>query len=267
MGQLDGKIALVTGATSGIGKAIAVRCVQEGARVMLTGRSAERGQAVCDALNATGGRAYFKVADVTREADVLAVVQATIERCGGLDILVNGAGISPSGRVTDTSLQDWQRTLDIDLTSIFLTSKSSLPHMMAQRQGVILNILGTLAMRAVRDKAAYCAAKAGALNLTFQMALDYGDYGIRVNAICPGFIDTPLNHQLTPELLTTIVESQPLHRTGQADDVAGAAVYLASEAASYVTGAALAVDGGQSASMGALSAVDYWARKTAGGRE
>lgn len=255
------KVAIVTGSASGIGKAIAERFAKEGISVMLTDVNSERLTETEKDFKAKGYLVDSFLCDITNEASVKELMEKAISCFQRIDILVNCAGISPVGRVTDISEADFKKAIEINLVAPFLTSKYVLPYMMENKSGSITNIVGTLGSKAIRSKAAYCASKAGILNLTKQMALDYGDYGIRVNAVSPGFADTPLNSSMDDSTRNIIIESQALHTAIEASDIAEAVAFISSDAARLITGANLTVDAGQSASQGSLSAVDFWSIK------
>lgn len=245
--RLQGKVAIVTGAASGNGRGIALRFAQEGAQVVATDLNLEGVQATISLIRAQGGEAVAVRTNVSLAADSQKMVQIASERFGRLDILVNNAGISPSGRVTDISEEEWDLCLNIDLKSVFLGCKYAIPVMIESGGGAIVNIAGTLGMMAMPAKAAYCAAKAGVINLTRQIAIDYGPQNIRANCVNPGFVDTPLNAGVPEAARRRIFARLPLPRAGQVEEIAGAALYLASDEARYVTGSSIFVDGGQTA--------------------
>ncbi len=247
--RLLNKVGIVTGAGSGNGRGIALRLAAEGARVVIADIKPEGGDETVAMIQQQGGTAAFFKADVTSAADVRDLVQASRDRFERLDILVNNAGISPVGSVTEISEVDWDLCLDLDLKSVFLCCKYTIPAMIEGQGGSIINIAGTLGLRASERKASYCAAKAGVINLTRQMAIDYGTYGIRVNCICPGFVDTPLTAGVSSEERQRILGHLPIARAGQVQDIGNAALYLASEESAYITGAVLVVDGGQTLSI------------------
>ena len=247
--RFENKVVMVTGAGSGIGKEIACRFAQEGAAVIVAYRSVESGLATANGLQSDGYTAFAVQGDVGRPGDVERMVKAGHAHFNGLDVLVCAAGISPMGSVTETSVELWEETLRIDLTGLFLCCKFALPIMLERGSGVIVNIAGTLGLYAMPQKAAYCAAKAGVINLTRQMAIDYGHQGVRVNCVCPGFVDTPLNARIRREDREFFLQRLPLPFPAAAKDIADAVLYLASENARYVTGSALVVDGGQSTGM------------------
>jgi len=248
--QLAAKVAIVTGGGSGIGQAACLAFAREDAQVVVANRTLNKAQAVTAQIEAAGGQALAVQADVSRSADIKALIAATVARFGGLDILFNNAGISPVGTVTEISEEDWDECLNIDLKSIFLGAKYAIPELIKRGGGVILNSVGTFGIRPVRGKAAYAAAKGGAVNLTRAIALDYARDGIRCNAICPGYIDTPLNDSFPVAERDQFLEHyQPLRGLIQAEEVAQMAVYLASDAARMLTGQLFVIDGGQQAGI------------------
>ncbi len=250
MFRLDGQRALVTGGTSGIGEATARILLQAGARVVIAARREARGAEARERLSAYG-EVHFFPADVGDEDTVRLLLERTVEALGGLDILVNGAGVTTYKHVPDLSVAEWTGILDTDLTGVFLCSREALPHLRRSR-GVIVNIASFLAFRAGHALApAYNAAKAGVVALTRTMAVTYGPEGIRVNAVCPGLVPTELNRSLwekyTDEQWDRIRQMYPLRRVGTPEDVAYAVLFLASKEAGWITGASLLVDGGLTA--------------------
>ncbi len=247
--RLEGKVAIVTGAASGNGRGIALRLAEEGAKIVVADINESGSQETISLIEGVGSKAVFAAIDVTSAADIQKMVNTATEAFGQLDILVNNAGISPVGSVTEISEEDWDLCLDIDLKSIFLGCKYAIPVMIEGGGGAIVNIAGTLGMLAIPQKAAYCAAKAGVINLTRQMALDYSPQGVRINCVCPGFIDTPLTAGVPEAERQRIFANMPIPRVGQVTDIANATLYLVSDEAAYVTGIPLVVDGGQTLSI------------------
>jgi NAD(P)-dependent dehydrogenase (short-subunit alcohol dehydrogenase family) len=251
--KLAGKIAMVTGAGSGIGQAIATVFAAEGARVAVVDASPAGGEDTMGQIKAAGGEAYFQRADVSRSADVRAAVESVLQRWGRLDILCNNAGIGVAATVTDTSEEDWDRVLAVDLKGVFLGCKFAIPAMIAQGGGVIVNTASVAGLVGVANRAAYCAAKAGVVGLTKSIAVDYVAQHIRVNAICPGTVDSPwiqkiLSAQPDPVAeRQRMVERQPMGRMGRPEEIARAALYLASDDSAFVTGTAFIIDGGLTA--------------------
>ena len=248
--KLRGKVALVTGGGSGIGAASCYAFAREGAHVAVANRTLSKAEAVARDIESGGGSAIAIAADVSRNPDVQRMIDATVAELGPPDIVFNNAGISPSGRVTDISESEWDECLNIDLKSVFLTARCAIPLMIAAGGGVILNTAGTFGMRAAKNKAAYSVAKAGVINLTRSIALDYARDNIRCNAICPGYVDTPLNEGFPPMARDAFLDRfQPLPGLIGAEDIADMAVHLASDAAMMVTGQVFVVDGGQQAGL------------------
>lgn len=248
--RLRDKVALVTGGGSGIGAASCYAFAREGARVAVANRTLAKAEAVARRIESEGGRAIAIGADVSRGADVQRMIDATVAELGAPDIVFNNAGVSPSGRVTDISEADWDECLNIDLKSVFLTARCVIPLMIEKGGGVILNTAGTFGIRAAANKAAYSVAKAGVINLTRSIALDYARDNIRCNVICPGYVDTPLNEGFPPTARDAFLERhQPLRGLIGAGDIAEMALYLASDAARMITGQVFVLDGGQQAGL------------------
>lgn len=248
--KLRDQVALVTGGGSGIGAASCYAFAREGARVAVANRTLAKAEAVARRIEAEGGRAIAIAADVAKSADVARMVERTAAELGAPSILFNNAGISPAGSVTDISEAEWDECLTIDLKSIFLAAHYAIPLMIEAGGGLILNTAGTFGLRAARKKAAYSAAKAGVINLSRSIALDYARDSIRCNAICPGYVDTPLNAGFQPPARDAFLDQyQPLRGLISADDVAEMAVYLASDAAKMITGQVFVIDGGQQAGL------------------
>jgi meso-butanediol dehydrogenase/(S,S)-butanediol dehydrogenase/diacetyl reductase len=247
MGRLEGQVAFITGAASGIGLACALRFAQEGAKIagFDIANPADEGWQELLALDPD---AHFSEGDVREEADIEAVVAATVKRFGRIDCLVNSAGVSAAGSVGDLEAVEWDRVLDINLKGTYLTSKHVVKHMVEQGSGNIVNLASIEGLEAFPAQAAYNASKGGVVLLTKNMAIDYGDYGIRVNCLCPGLIDTPMTAILHMEELKPMrdkfVRSHMLGRAGKPEEVASAALFLVSDDASFVTGHSLVVDGG-----------------------
>jgi NAD(P)-dependent dehydrogenase (short-subunit alcohol dehydrogenase family) len=245
---LKGKIVIITGGGTGIGRAIALRFGTEGATVLVNGRREPPLRAVAEVIRAAGGRAEAAAADVTSAADVERLIVAAVDRHGRLDVLVNNAGVMVSRTVAgECSDEDWQRTLDANLTSVFRCSKAALPAL-TDSHGTIVNIASVAGAKGSPSLTAYGVAKAGVINLTKTMALDYAPRGIRVNAVCPAYVETDINREYLATLRATgrfegLLAKHPLG-LGRPDDVAWAALYLASDEARWVTGVALPVDGG-----------------------
>lgn len=239
--RLTGKVAIVTGAGSGIGRAIATAFVAEGARVVLAGLSGDE-KVLAEDL---GPAAVPIRADVRSSADVAAVVETARDRFGGLHVMVNNAGVDGApGAIADCSEENFDEVLAVNLRGVFLGMKHALPLIAAGGGGSVINIASVAGLVGFPKMPAYCASKGAVVQLTRVGALDYAAQGIRVNAICPGAIDTPLLRQFDPGMAAAAAAATPLRRLGQPTEVAALAVFLASDESSFVTGAALPVDGG-----------------------
>ena len=253
--NLNGQSVIVTGAGNGIGQAIALAFAASGAHVVVADVLAEDGRQTVARISDDGGSAAFVEADVAKADDADRLVASAVEHFGGVDVLVNNAGVGGSRLpVHELEPDDFDRVINVNLRGTFLCSKYAIPHLLAARAGRIVNIASTYGVIAAPLSVAYCASKAAIINLTRQMAIDYGPQGLRVNALCPGYIDTGLGRRgptLTPSefaaansVRETAAALQPLGRQGSPAEVAAAAVFLASDAASFITGAILPVDGG-----------------------
>jgi NAD(P)-dependent dehydrogenase (short-subunit alcohol dehydrogenase family) len=249
MGRLKGKVAFITGAASGIGSACALRFAQEGARLIgfdINANADDRWDAACKAAPGS----YLETGDVRDEERIRVSVTAAAERFGRIDVLVNCAGIALGGPVHLVPTEEWDRVMDVDLKGTFLVCKHVLPKMMEQGRGSIVNIASIEGIDGFEGGSSYNASKAGVILLTRNMAMDYARKGIRVNAVAPGFIVTPLAAQMVLEnevlkdFRGRLIESVPLGRPGQPDEVANTVLFLASDESSYVTGHTLVVDGG-----------------------
>jgi NAD(P)-dependent dehydrogenase (short-subunit alcohol dehydrogenase family) len=248
-GRVAGKVAIVTGAASGIGRASAQLLAAEGARVVVAD-IADAGQAVADGIVADGGEAVFVPTDVTSSEQVRALVDGTVERWGGLDVLVNNAALAIGGSAGEIEEADWQRVLDVNLSGVWRGMRSAIPHMLAHGGGSIVNVSSVQSLVGFVGWAGYAASKGGINALTQQAAVEYAPRGIRVNAIIPGTILTGMNEGILDEvddpdaLMAGWVAMHPVGRIGMPDEVAPAVVYLASDESAFVTGVLLRVDGG-----------------------
>jgi NAD(P)-dependent dehydrogenase (short-subunit alcohol dehydrogenase family) len=253
-GRVDGKVALVTGAASGLGAESARRLAREGAKVALTDLAAEAGQAVVDEIQAAGGAAMFLPQDVTDEARWGEVVEAVTQRFGRLDVLVNSAGIGSGGQpILEATLEGWRRVTSINLDGTFLGVRAAAPIMAAAGRGSIINLASILGKVGFPGAAAYCASKGGVTLLTKAVALELAPLGVRVNSVHPGFIETPMvlnafrDSANENEMRDLIVSRHPVGRLGVPREIADAIVFLASDESSFMTGAELVVDGGYTA--------------------
>ncbi len=252
MGKLEGKSAIITGAASGIGRATALLFAREGARLALADVD-PAGQGVADEITQGGGTAIFVKTDVSKPEDVQALVRATVEAYGRLDIIFNNAGIEGEQRFTaDCSVENWDRVLAVNLKGVFLGMKYAIPEMLKNGGGVIVNTASTAGLTGYPSLPAYSASKGGVIQLTKTAALEYARQGIRVNCICPGGIYTPLVERFTrgipQEQIQKMVEmAHPVGRFGTPEEVAKLALYLASDDSSFCTGAPFIIDGGMTA--------------------
>jgi 3-oxoacyl-[acyl-carrier protein] reductase len=244
MGQLDGKVAIVTGAARGIGRGIALAFANEGAAVTIADRDEPGAKAVAAELGGGGARAIAVRVDVTKPDEIERMVARTKEELGGLHILVNNAGIDTVSKLVDMPLEQWQEMMDVNLTSVFLCTKASLPTMIEQRWGRIISIGSQLGLKGAETMVHYCAAKAGVHGFTRALAYEVAPYNVTVNAIAPGAIETALLRSIPQDWLDKKKAEVPLGRFGQVEEIAPTAVLLASDGGSYYTGSTLNVSGG-----------------------
>jgi NAD(P)-dependent dehydrogenase (short-subunit alcohol dehydrogenase family) len=248
--RLENKVALITGGTSGIGEATAALFAEQGAKVVIMGRDEKRGHLVVEKITRNGHEAMFVRSDVRRTDECRRSAEQSIDRFGRLDILFNNAGVFYSHTVVACTEEEWDLQLDINLKGTFLMSKAVLPSMIAQGSGVIINNSSGWGIVGGDSAVAYCASKGGVVLLTKAMAIDHGPQGIRVNCICPGDVDTPMLPEdarmrgLKWEDYLAGCARRPLGRIGTPDEIAEAALFLASDDSSFMTGASLLVDGG-----------------------
>jgi NAD(P)-dependent dehydrogenase (short-subunit alcohol dehydrogenase family) len=251
--RFQSAVVVVTGAAVGIGQAALMAFAREGARVVLVDRDRERGQALVDDLQRDGYEALAVGADVSNESDVKAMIQQVVDRWGRLDILVNNAGVYLQGDVIQTSLEDWERIMGINVTGAFLCSKVAAPVMIAQQKGVIINVASEAGLVGIKGQVAYNVSKGAMIALTRSCAVDLAEHGIRVNSVCPGTTATPLveaavNRAADPAAARRHLEQiRPANRLGTPEEIASAILYLSSDEAAYATGAVLSIDGGYTA--------------------
>ncbi len=253
MRRFQGKVALVTGGAAGIGRAMCLLLAREGAAVAVLDRSEEAGRGTLELIEQGGGAGICVRANVADEAEVARAVDQVREELGRIDALFNNAGVELSRTLHETTVEEWDRVLGVNLKGIFLVSRRVLPAMMSRGSGAIVNTSSISGLLGWPGSAAYCASKGGVIALTRQMAVDYAPHGIRVNCICPGSTLTAMIERLfglekDPEKSRRTIEAMhPLGRLARPEEIAEAAVFLASEEASFITGAALPVDGGYTA--------------------
>jgi NAD(P)-dependent dehydrogenase (short-subunit alcohol dehydrogenase family) len=248
-GNLDGKVAFVTGAASGIGRATALAFAREGANVVVADIDQRGSQDTAGAIEDLGGQALAVVCDVTRSEDVQTALTRTVERFGRLDYAFNNAGAEQRPKLTaDVTEEEWDRIITINLRSVFLCLKYEIPLMLQRGGGAIVNTSSGAGIKVFGRGAAYAAAKHGVVGLTKDAALDYASSNIRINVICPGIIDTEMMDRFTggtPEERDRVIAQEPIGRMGRPDEIAATVVWLCSDAASFVTGHAMVADGGQ----------------------
>ena len=261
--KLKNQVALITGAAQGIGRAIAILFAKEGAKIAVNDINREGGDQTVTEIRKAGGEAVFVFGDVSKSVDVEKMVNATVKSYGKLNILVNNAAVDVRGLVTEMPEEVWDRTMDVIAKGTFLCTKYAIPEMIKQGGGSIVNIVSQSAFSVSYGSCAYCASKAAQLNLTKSTAWDYGSKNIRANAICPGPIKTDLMRRYLetfkdPALAEHIITLRtPLHKWGTTEDVARLALYLASDESSFMTGAALIIDGGETAGIVTYQPPDF----------
>jgi NAD(P)-dependent dehydrogenase (short-subunit alcohol dehydrogenase family) len=248
-GSFQGKVAFVTGAASGIGRATALAFAREGASVVVADVSETGGQETAGMIEQGGGRALAVRCDVSRAEDVQAALDRTVETFGRLDCAFNNAGVeqpvTPAGDITES---EWDRIIEIDLRGVFLCLKYEIPLLLKQGGGAIVNTSSGAGVKGIAGQAAYCAAKFGIIGLTKAAALDYAKSNIRVNAVCPGIIQTPMMDRFSggsPEGRERVIAQEPVGRMGTPEEIAAAVLWLCSDSAAFVIGHALVIDGGQ----------------------
>lgn len=246
MDRLKNKIAIITGGGSGIGRSTCLLFAQEGAKIVVADYVADGGSETVRQIKAAGGEASFVLTDVAKSADVQNMIATTVKTYGRVDILFNNAGIEgPSSKLANYKEEDWDRVIAIDLTAVYLGMKYVIPEMLKQGGGVIISTASVAGIVGFPGSGAYSAAKAGVINMTRMVALEYADKNIRVNCICPGIIDTPMVDRVVggrPK--ERVVKAEPVGRLGRPEDIANAALFLASDESSFATGAPFIIDGG-----------------------
>ena len=248
--RLEGKVALITGGTSGIGSATAVRFAREGAAVAITGRNFERGEKIVLSIIEHGGEALFIRSDVRFGDECRRAVEQTLKRFNKIDVLFNNAGVFHPKTIPECTEEEWDETIDASLKGAFLMSKFVLPSMIERGRGSIIHTSSGWGIQGGHKAAAYCAAKGGLVVMAKAMAIDHGPDGIRVNCVCPGDVDTPMLYDdadkrgMSWEAYAAEASDRPLGRIGGVQEIAEAVLFLASDESSFVTGTALVVDGG-----------------------
>ena len=255
-GRLDGKVALVSGGASGIGRGVCARLAEEGAKVVLTDIQEDLGQQTATEINEAGGTAHFLIHDVTRESEWEVVVARTLELCGGLNVLVNNAGIAIGGSIVEMTLDDWQKQQSINLDGVFLGIKHCIPAMIDSDGGSIINLSSVAGIKGAASLSAYNATKGGVRLLTKGVALECANnrWPIRVNSVHPGIIDTPIWDKMNAEVFQSgantldreemAERSVPTGQLGYPLDIANGVLFLASDESRYMTGTELIIDGG-----------------------
>ncbi|MBX0297822.1 SDR family NAD(P)-dependent oxidoreductase [Haloarcula nitratireducens] len=241
--MLYDKIAIITGGASGIGKATAAEFLTEGAEVVIADLDEDQGETVAEELDCK-----FVRTDVAEYEQVEELVESTVEKHGRLDIMVNNAGIGSETSIQEMDLEEWHQVIQVDLDSVMHGMKAALPHL-DESDGCIVNTASIYGLVGGKGAASYSAAKGGVVNLTQQVAIDYADEGVRVNSVCPGFVDTPMTEDLleTERFYTFLETHTPMDRPAQPEEISSMITFLASEKASYMTGANVPVDGGWTA--------------------
>jgi dihydroanticapsin dehydrogenase len=255
LARLQGKVSIVTGAGSGIGEATAILFAHEGAKVVVVDIDNTSGNRTASKIQEARGEAVFFHADVTKEADMERVVNETLSKWGKLDVMYNNAGIIQVKRLIDSTVSEWDRLMDVNLKGLFLGSKYAAKHMIGTKSGSIINTASIYGITGAPYYVPYCTTKGGAIAFTKSLALELAPYNVRVNCICPGVISTPMfegelaawNKIQPGDNISAFKAQHPIGRFGEPLDIANAALYLASDESSFVTGSALVVDGGYTA--------------------
>ncbi|MFC0013828.1 MULTISPECIES: glucose 1-dehydrogenase [Allobacillus] len=242
--RLDGQVAIITGGVSGIGEATARLFIEEGANVIIADVNNPKGEELANEL---GDRATYIYTDVTEEEEVKRLIDQTVDNFGKLDILFNNAGVGPVMDTAEMNDDQWNRVIEVNLNGVFYGIKHAVNHFREKGSGIIINTASMLGHVGQSQTAAYSASKAGVVNLTRTTALEYAKYNVRVNAVCPGYVKTPLMEQLEEGDIEELAKVTPLGRLGKAEDVAKAVLFLATDDSSFITGTSLIVDGGYTA--------------------
>jgi NAD(P)-dependent dehydrogenase (short-subunit alcohol dehydrogenase family) len=243
-GTWDGKVALVTGGATGIGLGTAQAFARAGATVVIASRRADRGEHAVQSIREQGGTAHFIQADITEEAQVAALIDQTMHTFGRLDCAFNNAGTLTMKPLTDFTLDEWNHVIKTNLTGIWLCMKYEIPAMLKQGQGAIVNMASTSAQVGMSGVSAYAASKGGVVSLTRAAAVEYARSGIRVNSIITGAVLTEMTGMMTDEIIAAVSNQYPIGRIGRPEDIAEAVLFLCSDAAPFITGHTMAVDGG-----------------------
>lgn len=244
--QLENRVALIVGSTSGIGEAMAKAFASEGALVVVNGRRQEAGDRVVKAIEEAGGKATFIQADITKVEDCERLIEETVKTYGGFDILINNAGIAKPASMEELDLELWDSTYNTNIRSYFVLIKKALPHLLKSEHANIINTSSLASIRAFDQQFSYGSTKAAVSQFTRMLAVSYADKGIRVNGIAPGVIDTDILANAPEEYIDAIADGIPMKRLGQPEEIANLAVFLASDKASYITGQIILCDGGSS---------------------
>jgi NAD(P)-dependent dehydrogenase (short-subunit alcohol dehydrogenase family) len=244
--RLDGRVAVVTGGTRGLGEGFATALTDAGAAVMLVGRNTDRGRTVSQTLSNSGASVAFTAADVTVPQDVTRILDATLDRFGRVDILVNNAGACIHAPALDVTDEEWRHVMDVNLDAVWQCARTFGRHFVDQRAGAIINIgsMSGLIVNRPQWQPAYNASKAAVHHLTRSLAAEWGSYGVRVNALAPGYIKTDMSPVDEPKYRRHWIDDAPLQRYGSVEELAPAVVFLASDASSFITGSVLVADGG-----------------------
>jgi len=244
--RLDGQVAVVTGASKGLGRAIACGFGEVGAKVVAVSRSRELIEQTAEEIRAKGGEAAAIPMDVTKNDQIEAMMNQVIEKFGRLDILVNNAGIGPMRKAVDISMEEWDQVVDTNLRAVFVLSQAAGRIMIEQKKGNIINVGSILGLSATMFTLHYCTTKSGVIQMTRALALEWARYNIRVNCLVPGYVETEMVRHLqeNESAISFLLNKIPMKRLGHVQEIVGAAVFLASEASAYATGSTLVVDGG-----------------------